>query len=47
MPKELNDLSDQLLSHWFPTAKNSHASAAGRPSNARDMGETGPNQMKM
>ena len=25
IPKELNDLSDQVLSHWFPTRKSSHA----------------------
>jgi hypothetical protein len=27
MPKELNGLSDRVLSHWFPTKKNSHAGA--------------------
>ena len=25
MPKELNGLSDRVLSHWFPMRKNSHA----------------------
>ena len=25
MPKEPNGLSDQVLSHWFPTGKSSHA----------------------
>ena len=24
MPKELNGLSDWVLSHWFPTGKSSH-----------------------
>ena len=27
MPKELNDLSDRVLSHWFPPRKSSHAGA--------------------
>ena len=27
MPKELDGLSDQVLSHWFPTGKSSHAGA--------------------
>ena len=27
MPKELNDLSDHVLSHWFPMRKSSHAGA--------------------
>ena len=30
MLKELNDLSDQVLSHWFPTGKSSHACAGRR-----------------
>ena len=25
MPKELNGLGDQELSHWFPVRKSSHA----------------------
>jgi hypothetical protein len=24
MPKEINRLSDHVLSHWFPTRKSSH-----------------------
>ena len=28
MPKELNGLSDHVLSHWFPTVKSSHACAS-------------------
>jgi hypothetical protein len=27
MPKELNDLSEHVISHWFPLRKSSHASA--------------------
>ena len=27
MPKELNGLSDHVLSHWYPTRKSSHTSA--------------------
>jgi len=28
MPKELNGLSDQVSSHWYPTRKSSHAGAS-------------------
>ena len=38
MPKELNGLSDQVLSHWFPTGKSSHTCA----DNEGGMGDTGP-----
>ena len=27
MPKELNDFSDRVLSHWFPPRKSSHVGA--------------------
>ena len=43
MPKELNGLSDQVLSHWFPKGKSFHPDA----SSEGGMGMTGPNQMKM
>ena len=35
MLKELNGLSDRVLSHWFPTGKSSHA---GKPGSEGDMG---------
>ena len=27
MPKEVNGLSDRVLSHWFPTGKRFHVGA--------------------
>jgi hypothetical protein len=39
----LNDLSDWVLSHWFPMGRSSHVSAGS----IRGMGEAGPSRMKM
>ena len=40
MPKELNGLSDWVLSHWFPMWKSSHAGVGSEGG----MGGIGPNQ---
>ena len=51
MPKELNDLSDWVLSHWYLVRKSfphkCGRGALGRPRSEGGVGEAGPNQMKM
>ena len=46
MPKELNGLSDHVLSHWFPKEKNSHACACWKTGN-EEVGGAGPMQMRI
>ena len=41
MPKELNGLSDQVLSHWFPTRKSSHTGAGKKTRQGRRRGRGG------
>ena len=41
MPKELNDLSDWVLSHWFPTGKRSHAGAGRKTGQCKRCGRDG------
>ena len=48
MPKELNGLSDRVLSHWSPMGKSSHVGRhARRPDSEGGVGGVGPSQMKM
>ena len=42
MPKELVSFSDQVLSHWFPTGKSSHASVGKKIGRWRRRGRGGP-----
>ena len=44
---ELNDLSDRVLSHWFPTRKSSHAGADRKTGHWRKRERVGPSRMKM
>ena len=41
MPKELNDLSDHVLSHWFPTWKNSYAGVGRKTKQWKKCGRGG------
>ena len=47
MPKERNGLNDQILSHWLPMGKSSHAVRAGRPGSGGGGRGTGDDRMKM
>ena len=47
MPKELNDLSDRVLSHWFPMGKIPTQVQTGRPGSEGGMGRAAPNRTKM
>ena len=49
MPKELNRLSDHVLSYWFPTGKSSHAGAGRKTkySSEGGMGGVRPDYLKM
>ena len=46
MPKELDGLSDQVLSHWFPTRKSSHTGAGRKTEQwkSRGRGKAQPNE---
>jgi hypothetical protein len=41
MPKELNDISDRVLSHWFPTGKVPTHVREGSPGSLEGMGGPG------
>ena len=46
MPKELNGLSDHVLSHWFPMEKSSHTGVGRKTEQWRRCGRGGaqPNE---
>ena len=46
MPKELNGLSDQVLSHWFSTGKSSLTSASRKTRQWKRRGRGGPTEHK-
>ena len=47
MPKELNGLSDRVLSRWFPIGKSPTQLQARRPSNEGGVGGAGPSRTRM
>ena len=46
VPKELNGLSDQVLSHWFSTGKSSLTSASRKTRQWKRRGRGGPTEHK-
>ena len=47
IPKELNGLSEWVLSHWFTTGRSSHAGATRRPDSEGGVGGAGPSRTHM
>jgi hypothetical protein len=47
MSKEINALSEKVLSHWFPMGKSFHVGVCRRTGTKGNAKGAGPNRMKM